>query len=186
MLVALFSDLNAVLGSTGDQECSEQGKQTWLGQFAQQFARAGYATRAKKLCQLKRSAQLVVTTLAEGALLWYLADAKVCLLYSSGRMEQPRQRCCGNTQPNTPQAAGSLRTLHWSEMAVNRCRRCDQVHDLLSLVVELREQVDRLSTIRESEKKIDGWDPALASPKQEMPPVKTQDQESLVSFTPPD
>lgn len=123
--MSYIGDLNAVLGSAGDQECSEQCKQTWLGQFAQQFAQTGYVTRAKKLCQLRRSAQLVVTTLTEGALLWYLPDAKVCPLYSSGRMQQPRQRCCGNTQPSTPQAAGSLRTLQWSGTAVNRCRRCD-------------------------------------------------------------
>ena len=34
--------------------------------------------------------------------------------------------------------------------------RCDQVDDLLSLVAELWEEADRLRSIREAEKEIDG------------------------------
>ena len=36
------------------------------------------------------------------------------------------------------------------------CVRCEQVDELLSLVVELREEVERLRTIRECEQ-IDWW-----------------------------
>jgi len=41
--------------------------------------------------------------------------------------------------------------------------RCDWVDDLLSLVAELREEVERLRSIRESEKEIDWWNHALPS-----------------------
>ena len=37
------------------------------------------------------------------------------------------------------------------------CVRCKQVDELLSLVVELREEVERLRTIRECEWEIDCW-----------------------------
>ena len=37
------------------------------------------------------------------------------------------------------------------------CVRCEQVDELLSLVVELREEVERLRTIRECEQEIDWW-----------------------------
>ena len=55
--------------------------------------------------------------------------------------------------------------------------------DLPSLVAELREEVERLRSIRESEKEIDWWNQALSSlrQKQEQPPEKTQDQGDPVS-----
>ena len=37
------------------------------------------------------------------------------------------------------------------------CVRCEQVEDLLSMVAELKEEVERLRTIRESEQEIDWW-----------------------------
>ena len=40
---------------------------------------------------------------------------------------------------------------------VATCVRCEQVDELLSLVVELREEVERLRTIRECEWEIDCW-----------------------------
>ncbi|PKU47774.1 death-associated protein 1 [Limosa lapponica baueri] len=43
----------------------------------------------------------------------------------------------------------------------NACVRCEQVNDLLSLVVELKEEVERLRTIRECEREIDWWAHAL-------------------------
>ena len=39
--------------------------------------------------------------------------------------------------------------------------RCEQVDELLSLVVELREEVERLRTIRECEWEIDWWSDSL-------------------------
>ena len=39
--------------------------------------------------------------------------------------------------------------------------RCEQVDELLSLVVELREEVERLRTIRECEREIDWWSDSL-------------------------
>ena len=43
------------------------------------------------------------------------------------------------------------------------CGRCTQVEELLSLVTELREEVTRLKSIRESEKEIDYWNRTLPS-----------------------
>ena len=37
------------------------------------------------------------------------------------------------------------------------CVRCEQVDELLSLVVELKEEVERLKTIRECERETDWW-----------------------------
>ena len=37
------------------------------------------------------------------------------------------------------------------------CVRCDQVGDLLSLVVELKEEVERLRSIRGRERERDWW-----------------------------
>lgn len=45
------------------------------------------------------------------------------------------------------------------------CVRCDQVNDLLCLVAELKEEVERLRSIRESEEEIDWWGQALLTPK---------------------
>jgi len=48
----------------------------------------------------------------------------------------------------------------------NACVRCDQVNDLLSLVAELKEEVEILRIIRECEREIDWWSHALPSPRQ--------------------
>jgi len=45
----------------------------------------------------------------------------------------------------------------------NNCIRCDQMHYLLCLVAELREEVDRLRSIREAEQEIDWWSHALTT-----------------------
>ncbi|XP_074667595.1 uncharacterized protein LOC141917867 [Strix aluco] len=49
----------------------------------------------------------------------------------------------------------------------NTCVRCDQLDDLLSLVVELKEEVERLRSIRECEREIDWWSNTLAPLKQQ-------------------
>ena len=43
------------------------------------------------------------------------------------------------------------------------CVRCDQLHDLLSLVVDLKEEMERLRSIKECEKKIDWWCQTLSA-----------------------
>ena len=48
-----------------------------------------------------------------------------------------------------------------AEKAATTCVRCEQVEDLLGLVVELREEVERLRTIRECEWEIDWWSDSL-------------------------
>ncbi|GAB0208322.1 hypothetical protein GRJ2_003297900 [Grus japonensis] len=63
----------------------------------------------------------------------------------------------------------------------NSCVRCDQVDDLLSLVAELREEVERLRSIREAEKEIDWWSQALPSLRQKQTPDKTQDEGDPIS-----
>ena len=68
---------------------------------------------------------------------------------------------------------------------VDSCVRCDQVDDLLCMVAELWEEVERLRSIREAEKEIDWWCHALSPPRQEQeqqqPPVRTHDQGDPVS-----
>jgi len=44
------------------------------------------------------------------------------------------------------------------------CVRCDQLNDLLSLVVDLKEKVERLKSIKECEREIDNRQPAEAQP----------------------
>jgi len=65
----------------------------------------------------------------------------------------------------------------------NNCIRCNQVDYLLCLVAELREEVDRLRSIREAEKEIDWWSRALTTQEstQEQPVKKAQDQRALVT-----
>ncbi|KAJ7408939.1 hypothetical protein WISP_117558 [Willisornis vidua] len=43
--------------------------------------------------------------------------------------------------------------------------RCEEVNDLLCLMAELKEEVERLRSIRESEKEIDWWSHILSTPK---------------------
>ncbi|GAB0207770.1 mitochondrial enolase superfamily member 1 [Grus japonensis] len=56
------------------------------------------------------------------------------------------------------------------------CVRCDQADDLLSLVAELREEVERLRSIREAEKEIDWWSQALPSLRQKQGQLMDQSQ----------
>ena len=49
----------------------------------------------------------------------------------------------------------------------NTSVRCDQLDELLSLVAELREEVERLRCIRECEREIDWWSSTLAPMKQQ-------------------
>ena len=53
--------------------------------------------------------------------------------------------------------------------------RCEQVDELLSLVVELKEEVQRLRTIRACEQEIDWWSDSLVCQRKgarEIPPEK--------------
>jgi len=61
---------------------------------------------------------------------------------------------------------------------------CDQLDCLLGLMAELRDEVDRLRSIRESEQEIDWWSHSLTSlkPKQGHPPETGCDQRDPVSF----
>jgi len=43
------------------------------------------------------------------------------------------------------------------------CVRCDQLNDLLSLVVDLKEEVERLRSIKECEREIDWWCQSLSA-----------------------
>ena len=45
------------------------------------------------------------------------------------------------------------------------CVRCDQLKDLLCLVVNLKEEVERLRTIKECEREIDWWCQSLSAPR---------------------
>jgi len=59
----------------------------------------------------------------------------------------------------------------------NCCVWCEQVNDLLSLVAELKEEVERLRSIRECEREIDWWSrslPSLRPRQQEAAPQKAE------------
>ena len=53
------------------------------------------------------------------------------------------------------------------------CVRCEQVDELLSLVVELREEAERLRTIRECEKEMDWWSDSLRERHRDCTPILT-------------
>ena len=93
----------------------------------------------------------------------------------STQTELPRKHAA--IQVSGCRACQSL-SLVMDSSSKNSCVRCDQVDDLLSLVAELREEVERLRLIRESEKEIDWWNHVLPSlrQKQEQPQEKKQDQ----------
>ena len=45
------------------------------------------------------------------------------------------------------------------------CKRCDQLNDLLSLVIDLKEEVERLRTIKDCGREIDWWSQYLSAPR---------------------
>ena len=49
------------------------------------------------------------------------------------------------------------------------CVRCDQVNDLLSLVVDLEEEVERLRSIKECEKEMGWWCQTLSASRSWQP-----------------
>ncbi|PKU40854.1 hypothetical protein llap_8842 [Limosa lapponica baueri] len=55
------------------------------------------------------------------------------------------------------------------------CMRCEQINDLLRQVVELREEVERLRSIRECESEIDWWSCTLRQRQQEEALIKVDD-----------
>jgi len=60
----------------------------------------------------------------------------------------------------------------------NGCVRCKQVNDLLSLVAELKEEVQRLRSIRECEREIDWWSRILPSLRQRQQDEAPQEAEN--------
>jgi len=60
----------------------------------------------------------------------------------------------------------------------NSCVQCEQVNDLLSLVAELKEELERLRSIQECEREIDWWScslPSLTPMQQKVAPRKAED-----------
>lgn len=51
-------------------------------------------------------------------------------------------------------------------IAGEACLQCEQVNDLLSLMVEHKEEDERLRSIRENEREIDWWSSAFPSLKE--------------------
>lgn len=64
------------------------------------------------------------------------------------------------------------------------CGRCASGEELLSLVVELREEVSRLRIVRESEEETDYWNCTLLSLGQACQADRTHDTENLLSSLP--
>ncbi|KAM8793368.1 LOW QUALITY PROTEIN: UV excision repair protein RAD23 homolog B-like [Eudromia elegans] len=88
-----------------------------------------------------------------------------------------RQRACARktvaTQTEPPQKHAAVQVSCYEEcLSLYRlpgssknmaCLRCEQMDDLLSLVVELKEEVERVRAIRECEREIDWWSCVLQS-----------------------
>uniref|UniRef100_A0A8C8E8K1 SGNH hydrolase-type esterase domain-containing protein n=1 Tax=Otus sunia TaxID=257818 RepID=A0A8C8E8K1_9STRI len=78
--------------------------------------------------------------------------------------EQPRRHAA-------VQVPGCRECLSLSVLLESRsdsaCVRCDQLDDLLSLVAELKEEVERLRSIRECEREIDWWSSTLTPTNQQ-------------------
>ena len=66
----------------------------------------------------------------------------------------------------------------------NACGRRTQVEELLSLVAELWEEVDRLKSIRESKKEIDWWNHTLPSLEQKCQLGITHDKGGSCTLSP--
>ena len=77
-------------------------------------------------------------------------------------MQLPRQSSGGNTLPPRCQAPMPVQ----AGSSEHTCGRCTQVEKILCLVTELREEVSRLRSIRESEREMDYWNHTLHSLRQ--------------------
>jgi len=153
-------------------------------QFAQQFTQAGRAGKVEALPQLPRQAQ--ETHLQEGS-----PAMAPCHQKAASSLLVRKEAA---TQTEVPRKHAALQisgcsvchqlALETDNSKGNICIRCNQADYLLCLVAELREEVDRLRSIREAEQEIDRWSRALTTQEctQEQPVKKAWDQRALVTY----
>jgi len=145
----------------GKQGVARQKAVAWP--FAWQFPQAGHAGKAETFPQLPRQAQ--ETHLQEGS------PAMAPHHHKAASSLLVRKEASTQTEVPGKQAAVQVSGCSECHQLVlgtdnrkgNNCIRCDQVDYLLCLVAELREEVDRLQSIRETEKEIDWWSRALTT-----------------------
>ena len=111
---------------------------------------------------------------------WSLPGRRLCPQLT----QLPRQSSDGNMLLPKCQAAGCALLLH---QVLDGCSeytrgRCAPAEELLSLVAELREEVIRLRSIRESEREIDYWNHTPPSLGRACQADRTQDMEDSLSF----
>ncbi|KAJ7406635.1 hypothetical protein BTVI_64993 [Pitangus sulphuratus] len=87
------------------------------------------------------------------------------------KKEERKPSCKKNTKKNAAvQITGCTECLSLAlvpqDSVRGACIRCKQVNDLLYLVAELKEEVEKLRTIREREREIDCWSHTLSTPKE--------------------
>jgi len=146
-------------GSMSDQECSEKGA-------ARQFARAGHSPPSCNLTSGHRSPR---RRSSHG--------------FHSHESQKERGDPAGG--PIQTHSSPGLQLQGMPEPGAHtrgqqRQLLCsgDQVNDLLSLVAELREEMERLRSIRECESEIDWWSstlPSLRQRQQEAAPQEAED-----------
>jgi len=132
---------------------------------AWQFMQAGQAGRTLRLGQLPGEIQLVVIN---------FSAKRDRAMVSTWLKAVTRQNVVTQTELPHKQApvqvSGCRECLSLSLVLKSRrqntCVRCDHVDNLISLVAELKEQLERLRNIRECEREIDWWKHALPSPRQ--------------------
>ena len=87
------------------------------------------------------------------------ADGKICL---ATQTEVPSQDA--STQVTGCVDCWSL-TFAVPDDGSRTCIRCDQLNDLLLFVIDLKEEVERLRTIKDCERETDWWCHSLSAPR---------------------
>ena len=132
-------------------------------QFAQQFTQAGHAGKAEALPQLPRKAQEIHLQEGSPAMAPHCQKAAASLLVrkeASTQTEVPGKHAAVQVSGCSECYQLALET---DNSKGNNCIRCNQVDYLLCLVAELREEADRLWSIREAEQEISWWSRALTT-----------------------
>ncbi|GAB0204880.1 mitochondrial enolase superfamily member 1 [Grus japonensis] len=131
-------------------------------QFAQQFVQAGRVGRMQSPSTLKRPARLTAITLPEALDLAMVSTRLKAVARKNMVTQTDRPRKHAAVQVSGCRECLSL-SLLLEGSGHTTCVRCEQVGDLLSMVAELKEEVERLRSIRECEREIDWWTFTLPS-----------------------
>ena len=148
--------------------------------LVQPRVQAGQAGRALAAL-FQQSFPTVVVSCSSRAQPWYPPSRKPWPLHLLRPLQPqlllwlPRPRSRGNTWPPRSWAAGCARVFCRCPTAAAVGMPVGGVPRLLSLVAELREEVRRLRSIRESERKIDWWKHTLPTQRQTHEPATTQE-----------